>query len=91
MVWLWLCSKNSEFCPFRMSLPDRVLSTTIPLIHLDPLESDGGILDAVRGVKAFGGRDVGIDHPLPEVVQRRTEALFQQLLLILAFPGGSQA
>lgn len=58
--------------------------------HLDPLESDGGILDAMRGVKAFCSGDVGIDHPLPEVMQRRTEALFQQFLLILTLPRGSQ-
>jgi len=45
----------------------------------------------MRGGKAFCGGDVGIDHPLPEVMQRRTEALFQQFLLILTFPGGSQA
>lgn len=88
MAWLWLCSRNLEICPVRMSPPGQ---STVHnhSTHLDPLESDGSILDAMRGVKAFGSRDVGIDHPLPEVMQRRTEALFQQLLLILTFPGGS--
>ena len=60
------------------------------LSHLDPLQSSGGLCDALRHVKALGGADLGVDQPLLEVPESGTEPLLQQTLFVLAFPGRPQ-
>ena len=45
--------------------------------YLDSLQRGGGLWDSLWHIKAFGGTDFGIDQPLLEVPQSRTEPLLQ--------------
>lgn len=59
--------------------------------YLDPLQTSGGLSNALWHIKAFGGADFGVDQPLLEVSQGCTEPLLQQALLILTLPGCTKA
>lgn len=61
------------------------------LCYLYSLQRGRGLGDTLWHIEAFGGADFGVDQPLLEVSQRRTEPLLQQALLVLTLPGCAEA
>ena len=58
------------------------------LCYLDLLEVAGCLTEVLGHIETLSSVDLGVDQPLLEFSESRTEALVQQLLLALAPSGG---